>query len=267
MSFIEEIRRKASGLKRRIVFPEGNEVRVLQAADFLQRNGLARCVLLGREREIAEIADQNRIQLKDMEVIDPLHSPLLERYALTYYDLRKEKGVSFEESAKIISDPIYFGAMMVRTAACDGSVAGSVHTTGDVLRAAIQIIGTAPGISLVSSTFEMVLQDGRVLTFADCAVVPDPDAEQLADIAISSAETHRQLTGEAPRVALLSFSTKGSAEHPSVEKVRQALEIVRRKRRDLAVDGELQGDAALSETVGQRKAPGSPVAGQANVLV
>jgi phosphate acetyltransferase len=163
--------------------------------------------------------------------------------------------------------PLYYAAALTRANRVDGVVAGSVHTTGDVLRAALQLIGAAPGFSTVSSTFEMVSPDHRVLTFADCAVVPEPTAEQLAEIAIASANTHERLTGEKPYVAMLSFSTKGSAKHAKVEKVQRATEIAREKKPELSLDGELQGDAALVEYVGARKAPGSPVAGKANVLI
>ena len=156
---------------------------------------------------------------------------------------------------------------MVREKRVAASVAGAVHTTGDVLRAAIQVIGVAPGFSVVSSCFLMVLPDGRNLTFGDCAVIPDPTADQLADIALASAETHRSLTGEEPLVAMLSFSTKGSASHPLVDKVQQAVAIARQKKPDIKIDGEIQADAALVSSIGQRKAPGSAVAGQANVLI
>ncbi len=267
MSFINEIRDRAKSTNKKIVFPEGAQLRTLKAAEFLAQNEILKCVLLGNEAEIKQTASENNLILDGLEVVDPSKSHHFEKYAEGYFKLRKEKGVTLEQSREIIASPLYFAAMMVRVGECDGSVAGSVNTTGDVLRAAIQIIGMAEDISLVSSTFEMVLQQGKVLTYADCAVVPQPDSAQLADIAISSAKTHRELTGEEPVVALLSFSTKGSAKHEMVEKVQKALELAKSKAPDLKIDGELQEDAAVVASIAERKAPGSVVAGQANVLI
>ncbi len=267
MSLIETIREKARHTQKRIVFPEGTEPRVQKAAGFLTAEKILHCVLLGDEQEIRDVAARGGVSLNGIEIINPIRSNKLDEYSEIYYELRKEKGATPEAARETMTHPLFFGAMLVRAGVCDGSVAGSVTTTGDVLRAAIQIIGLAKGISLVSSTFEMVLPSGRVLTYADCAVVPQPNAEQLADIAISSAVTHQKLTAEEPLVALLSFSTKGSAKHEMVEKVQEALAIVKAKKPELKIDGELQVDAALVEEIGQRKAPGSPVAGQANVLI
>lgn len=267
MSLIQSIREQARQSRKRIVFPEGAEPRVQKAAEFLTAEKILRCVLLGDEKQVHDVAARHGVNLNGVEIVNPVKSSKLDQYSEIYYDLRKEKGATPESARQTMMHPLFFGAMMVRAGVCDGSVAGSVNTTGDVLRAAIQIIGLAKDISLVSSTFEMVLPSGRVLTYADCAVVPQPNAEQLADIAISSAATHQKLTGEEPMVALLSFSTKGSAKHEMVDKVQQALVTVKTKRPGLKIDGELQVDAALVEEVGQRKAPGSPVAGQANVLI
>jgi phosphate acetyltransferase len=267
MNFIEEIREKARPTNRRIVFPEGAEVRVQKAVEFLSRQRILRCVLLGHESEIKKTASQNGIALQNVETVEPSTSKKFEEFCEIYYELRRDKQVTPAASREAIKNPLFFGAMMVRTGLCDGSVAGSVHNTAEVLRAAIQIIGLAKDTALVSSVFEMVLTSGRVLTYGDCAVVPQPSAEELADIAITSARTHQKLTGEEPRVALLSFSTKGSAKHEMVEKVQKALEIVRQKNPQLKIDGELQGDAALVESVAKRKAPESEVAGKANVLI
>jgi phosphate acetyltransferase len=266
MSLIETVREKARRTQKRIVFPEGTEPRVQKAAGFLTTEKILHCVLLGDEQAIHAAAGGG-VSLNGVEIVNPIKSHKLDEYSEIYYELRKEKGATPASARQTMMQPLFFGAMMVRAGVCDGSVAGSVNTTGDVLRAAIQIIGLAKGISLVSSAFEMVLPSGRVLTYADCAVVPQPNAEQLADIAISSAATHQKLTGEEPLVALLSFSTKGSAKHEMVDKVQQTLAIVRAKKPELKIDGELQVDAALVEEIGQRKAPGSPVAGQANVLI
>lgn len=266
MNFINEIRDRAKKTNKRIVFPEGSQKRVLKAAEFLTQNEILKCVLLGDEEEIRTIASENNLILDGLEIIDPLKSHQFEKYSEVYFNLRKEKGVTLEQSRQTVASPLYFAAMMVRTGECGGSVAGSAHTTGDVLRAAIQIIGMAEDISLVSSTFEMVLHE-KVLTYADCAVVPQPDSAQLADIAISSARTHRALTGEEPVVGLLSFSTKGSAKHELVEKVQKAVEMAKSKAPELRIDGELQADAALVESIAKRKSPGSVVEGQANVLI
>jgi len=267
MNFINEIRERAKNLNKKIVFPEGSQERVLKAAEFLSQNEILKCVLLGNEEEIKAAASENNLNLYGLEIIDPSKSHQFEKYSEGYLNLRKEEGLTPEQSRETVGSPLFFAAMMVRTGECDGSVAGSVYTTSDVLRAAIQIIGMAEDISLVSSTFEMVLKEGKVLTYADCAVVPQPDSAQLADIAISSAKTHRELTGEEPRVALLSFSTQGSAKHQMVEKVQKALEIAKTKAPDLKIDGELQADAALVESIAKRKSPHSNVAGQANVLI
>ncbi|MFQ5864701.1 MAG: phosphate acetyltransferase [bacterium] len=267
MIFVQDIRERAKRSDKKIVFPEGAEIRIQKAVEYLNKNNILRCILLGNEHEIRGTATQNSVELGDVEILDPRESQHLDEFCDIYYELRKDKDIDREDAQAVMKKPIYFAAMMVRAGLADGSVAGSVSTTGEVLKAAIQIIGMAPGISLVSSTFEMVFQDNRVLTYADCAVVPNPDSEQLADIAISSAKTHWRLTGEEPCVALLSYSTKGSAEHPLVEKVQQAVEIAKSKNPNLKIDGELQGDAALVETVAERKAPGSVVAGKANVLI
>jgi len=267
MNFINEIRERAKNLNKKIVFPEGSQERVLKAAEFLSQNDILKCVLLGNEEEIKAAASENNLNLYGLEIIDPSKSHQFEKYSEGYLNLRKEEALTPEQSRETVGSPLFFAAMMVRTGECDGSVAGSVYTTSDVLRAAIQIIGMAEDISLVSSTFEMVLKEGKVLTYADCAVVPQPDSAQLADIAISSAKTHRELTGEEPRVALLSFSTQGSAKHQMVEKVQKALEIAKTKAPDLKIDGELQADAALEESIAKRKSPHSNVAGQANVLI
>ena len=267
MNFINEIRGRAKKTNKKIVFPEGSQARVLKAAEFLTQNEILKCVILGNEEKIKQIASEKNLILAGLEIIDPLKSHHFKKYSEVYFNLRKEKGVTPEQSRETIGSLLYFAAMMVRTGECSGTVAGSVYTTGDVLRAAIQVIGIAEDISLVSSTFEMVLQDGTVLTYADCAVVPQPDSAQLADIAISSAQTHRELTGEEPVVALLSYSTKGTAKHEMIEKVQNALEIAKTKAPYLKIDGELQADAALVESIAKRKSPHSVVAGQANVLV
>ncbi len=265
-NLLDEIKTKAKNLKRHIVLPDATDERAIRAARTCVDEGLATISLIGDENEITSKAKQLDVKLDKVRIVDPAKSEKLSDFTHLYFNLRKAKGIQFEEAEKTMKRPLFFGAMMVKEGMADGSVAGSLSTTGDVLRAGIQIIGVADGINIVSSFFLMIFPY-TTYTFADCAVVPDPDADQLADIAIASAENHTKLTGQEARVAMLSFSTKGSAQHPDVEKVQKATAIVRKKKPNLNVDGELQLDAAIVPSVGQRKAPGSSVAGSANVLV
>ncbi|MCG8608166.1 phosphate acetyltransferase [bacterium] len=267
MTFTEAIREKARRTRRKVVFPEGTEFRIQKAASFLQSREILECVLLGREEDIGASAEENEIDITEIKILNPMSPRENEEFSQSYYRLRSSNDITLEQSRQLMMDPLYFGSMMVRHDLCHGCVVGSVYTTGQVLRAALQTVGLAEHISLVSSTFAMVMANDQVLTFADCAVVPEPDAAQLADIAITAAKTHATLTDEEPHVALLSFSTKGSARHPKVEKVQRALEIARSKEPLLKIDGELQVDAALVESIATRKAPDSQVAGRANVLI
>lgn len=266
LNLVQKLRTSAASRRRRIVLPDALDERTLRAARICTDQRLAETVLIGEDAAIRSLAHNTSISLHGIAIEDPSRSPHLSSFATTYFDLRKSKGLSEDEALATIKRPLFFGAMMVRLGMAHGSVAGSLSTTGDVLRAGLQIIGLADGISVASSFFLMVFPD-KTYSFADGAVVPDPSADQLADIAISTATNHKSLTGEKPLVAMLSFSTKGSAEHPMVDKVRQATEMIRRKRSDLVIDGELQLDAAIVPSVGARKAPGSPVAGHANVLI
>lgn len=263
---IDEIRSKAKQIKKHIVLPDALDERAIQAARIILDEQIANISLVGNEEAIRAKAKQLGVGLERINIVDPQKSENLSDFANVFFNLRKAKGMLFEQAQETMKLPLFFGAMMVREGMADGSVAGSISTTGDVIRAGIQIVGMPAGIAVVSSFFLMVFPQ-TVYSFADCGVVPDPTAEQLADIAISTAENHRKLTGEEPRVAMLSFSTKGSASHPSIEKVQKATSIAKQKQPNLIIDGELQLDTAIVPSVSTKKAPGSPVDGKANVLV
>jgi phosphate acetyltransferase len=268
MDVLQQIIDRAGSKPRTIVLPEGEDERMVRAARMAADRKSCTAVLVGDEGKIRKTAQTAGQSIDGITIADPGRSASLERYALTLYEIRKHKGMTEQQAMETVRKPLFFGAMMVREGQADGSVAGANNTTADVLRAGIQCIGLAEGISVVSSTF-LMLVPGREkpLTFADCGVVPDPDAGQLASIAIASARTHEKLTGDKPVVAMLSFSTYGSASHPKVDKVKEATRLVKEQAPSLLADGELQGDAALVLSVGQKKAPGSPVAGKANVLI
>ncbi len=272
MSLMDQIKLKAKSDVRHILLPEGTEERTVQAAAQIAREGLAKVTLLGNADEIAAVATKFSVSLDGVNRVDPLTDPELPRYIALFYELRKEKGVDMAKAEKTMKNPLFFAAMMMKEGRADGMVAGAISTTGDTLRPGLQIIKMAKGISVVSSCFIMEVPnkaygDDGLLVFGDCAVNPCPNAEQLAAIAVSTASTAKALCGIEPRVAMLSFSTKGSARHELVDKVSEATKLVHELAPELNVDGELQADAALVEKVGQLKSPGSPVAGRANVLI
>ena len=271
-NILDSIKEKARAKNRKVVLPEGTEPRVIKAAKILVEQKIAAVVLLGKKDEIGSLAAKEGLNLNLVQVIDPAGSELIPDFAKTLYEKRKHKGLTMEAATETVKNVLFFGAMMVEKGLADGCVAGSVNTTGDVMRAAIQVIGLAPGINTVSGAFMMVLpkfreEEGKIFMFADSAVVPNPDSSQLASIAVSTAETMKKLVGQEPRVAMLSFSTKGSAKHEDVDKVLEALAIVKKEHPELKVDGEMQLDAAIIPEIAARKAPQSEVAGKANVLI
>lgn len=273
MDLIQKIREKARGTNKRIVLPEGEEERTLRAADVILGDDIAKIILLGNESTIKANAQQwNLKNIAKATIIDPVENPRKQFFAQTLFEIRKSKGLTLEQSLQLVEDPLYLAVLLIKTGEADGEVAGANNATGDVLRPAFQIIKTKPGMSAVSGAFIMVLKDENfgekgILIFADCAVNPDPTAIELAEIAVASAQTAKDIAGIEPRVAMLSFSTKGSAKHPKVDKILEALAIARQMNPNLLIDGELQADAAIIEAIGRKKAPESSIAGTANVLV
>jgi phosphate acetyltransferase len=273
MELLEQIKMNAIRHNKRIVLPEGTEERTLKAADAIIAENIARLTLLGNPEEIKSMAETFGLKnIGRADIVDPVSHPKKEQYIDLMVELRKSKGLTREEASRLIEDPLYLGVMMIKSGDADGEVAGARNTTGDVLRPAFQYVKTAPGISVVSGAFIMILKDKEfgadgIIVFADGAVHPDPTDRELAEIAVATARTTKAIVGVEPKVALLSFSTMGSAKHPLVDKVVSATKMAKEMAPEFLFEGELQADAALIEAIGQKKAPGSKIAGKANVLI
>jgi len=273
MELLERIKENSRKHNKRIVLPEGLEERTLKAADILIAENIARIIILGNPADIEREASKNNLQhISKALIIDPKDHEKKEDYVDLMVELRKHKGLTRDEALKLIEDPLYMGALMIKNNDADGEVAGAMNATGDVLRPAFQYVKTLPGISVVSGAFIMILKDKEfgengMLIFADCAVHPDPTDKELAEIAVATANTTRAIVGFEPRIAMLSFSTMGSASHEMVDKVVNATKIALDMDPSLKIDGEMQADTAIIESIGKKKAPGSDIAGIANVLI
>ena len=273
MDLIQQIKDSAKKLKKRIVLPESTEERTLKAADTLIKEGIAEIILLDTPEKIkAKAKELSLHNIEQATIIDPADHDKRQTYIDLLLELRKHKGLTQEEASKLVEDPLYLSTLMIKNGDADGEVAGAENATGDVLRPAFQIVKTKPGISVVSGAFIMTLKDKTYgengqLIFADCAVHPNPTEEELAEIAVATADTTKAIAGFDPKVAMLSFSTKGSAKHEMVDKVVNATKIAKEKRPDLKIDGEMQSDAAIVDKIGKKKAPDSEIAGNANVLI
>ncbi len=273
MTLLETIRNNAKNYNKRIVLPEGTEERTLKAANIILEENIAKIILLGNVEKINNLATKwNLKNINKATIIDPVNHEKKDFYANLLFEIRKGKGVTKEDALKLVENPLYLATLLIKNGDADGEVAGADNSTGNVLRPAFQIVKTLPGISVVSGAFFMILDnkkfgDDGVIVFADCAVHPDPSEKELAQIAICTANTAKSIGGMEPRVAMLSFSTKGSAKHEMVDKVVNATKIAKEMEPNLQIDGELQADAAIIEAIGIKKAPDSKIAGKANVLV
>ena len=273
MQLLESIKERAKKENKVVVLPEGTEERTLRAANEIIKQGIARIILLGNPETIKASASSLHLDaIHQASIIDPTNNSKKDHYAKMLYDIRKNKGLTMQEALRLVEDPLYLATLLIKNGDADGEVAGAMNSTGNVLRPAFQIVKTMPGIKVVSGAFIMILKDKKwgedgVLVFADCAVHPDPDAAELAQIAVMTGRTTRAITGMEPRIAMLSFSTKGSATHPMCDKVIEATRLAKEMEPGMMIDGELQADAAIVESIGKSKAPGSPIAGKANVLV
>lgn len=272
MSFIDDIKNKAKQDIKTIVLPESNDIRVIKAASQVLKEGYADILLVGNKEEISKLAQENNIDIEGVKVVEPQTSEKFSEYANKFYELRKAKGMTIDKAKEMMKDNVYFGMMMVKEGDSDGLVSGACHSTADTLRPALQILKTAPGTKLVSAFFLMVVPNCEygekgAFVFADSGLNEYPDPEALSEIAISSSKSFKQLVGAEPKVAMLSYSTYGSAHSPLTDKVVEATKLLKEKMPDLIADGELQLDAAIIPEIAEAKAPGSPVAGKANTLV
>jgi len=272
VSFIDDIKQKAKAEKKTIVLPESTDIRTLEATEMVLKEKYADIILVGKEEEIAKIAKEHNLSIEGAKIVNPLTASKKETYAEYFYELRKNKGITLEDAKRMMEDEVYFGMMMVKSGDADGLVSGACHSTSDTLRPALQILKTAPNTKLVSAFFLMVVPDcpygeNGAFVFADCGLNEYPDAEALSEIAISSSKSFKQLVGTEPKVAMLSYSSYGSAHSPLTEKVVEATKLLKEKAPDLICDGELQLDAAIIPEIAASKAPGSPLAGKANTLV
>ena len=272
MSFIDEIKERAKKEIKTIVLPEATDIRVLEASQIVKKQGYAKVILIGDEEKIKKLAEEKDINLDGTEIIDPAKSGKTKEYADNLYELRKQKGMTEEQARKLVLDPVYYGMMMVKLDEADGLVSGAAHSTSDTLRPALQILKTAPGTKLVSAFFVIVVPDCKygsngTFIFADSGLNEEPNSEALSEIAISSSKSFEQLVGKQAKVAMLSYSTYGSAHSASTEKVVEATKLLKEKAPEIISDGELQLDAAIVPEVAEFKAPGSPLKGEANVLI
>ena len=272
MSFIDDIKARAKEQTKTIVLPEATDIRTLKAVDIMAKDEFCKIVLVGNKEEITKIANENGFDISKAEIVEPANSEYYEEYVNVFYELRKNKGMTEEKAKELMLDEVFFGMMMVKQGKADGLVSGAAHSTADTLRPALQILKTAPGTKLVSTFSVMVVPncefgaDG-VFVFADCGLNQNPDSEGLSEIAISTAKSFKQIIGKEPRVAMLSYSTMGSAKAEEVDKVRIATQLAKEKDPELAIDGEMQFDAAIIPEIAKSKAPNSKVAGKANTLV
>lgn len=272
MNFIDDIKEEARKQLKTIVLPEATDIRTLTAVDIIYKENFAKIILIGNKTEILKLAEENKLDISKAEIIQPEKSEKYQEYVETFYELRKEKGMTEEQAKKLLLDPVYFGMMMVKKEDADGLVSGAIHSTADTLRPALQILKTKPGTKLVSTFNVLVVPnceygENGVFVFSDCALNQKPNSEELSEIAIATAESFKQLIGRTPRIAMLSYSTAGSAKSEDVEKVQQATKLAKEKMPNLIIDGEMQLDAAIVPSVGRSKAPESNVAGKANTII
>lgn len=272
MAFLEDIIKRAKEQRKTIVLPEATDIRTLKAVDLISKQDFCNVVLIGNKEEVLKIANENSFDVSKAEIIEPSTSENYTEFVEAFYELRKHKGMTMEKAEELIKDPVFFGMMMVKKEKADGLVSGAAHSTADTLRPALQILKTAPGTKIVSTFSVMVVPnceygENGVFVFADCGLNQNPNSEELSEIAISTAKSFKQIIGKEPKVAMLSYSTKGSAKAEEVDKVRKATELAKEKDPELAIDGEMQFDAAIIPEIAKSKAPGSDVAGKANTLV